>query len=353
MRHLTYFLTVAEEGHVGAAADRLGIAQPALSQRLRRLEAELDARLFDRTSRGMVLTPAGQALRSEASGLLARFETMRAEVARAAGGAADVLRLGVPAQIPAGVLAAALGDLAASLPLLEVELHDVATPRQRARLADGRLDAGLALVAGGSRSGGHERVGHGSVDNGPELLTGPVVEMPLGVVIARTSELVARTELTLADLDGQGVILPGDDLGLRDATLAACRAGGFRPARVREATQPEVALALVAAGEGVAFDGGVIARKEPRVAWRPLAGPAPGWRMAVVWPADRPHPAAPAVADAVAEALAEAVGTSEARRGPADDGASDSAPRSRHGPWAVVNAGFDAGLHTRLSDATP
>jgi DNA-binding transcriptional LysR family regulator len=348
VRHLTYFLTLAEEGHVGAAADRLEIAQPALSQRLRRLEAELGARLFDRTSRGMVLTPAGEALRAEAPGLLARFDAVRREVALAARGEAGTFRLGVPAQAPGAALAAALAALAATRPGLRVELHDVPTPGQRLRLADGRLDAGLAIVAGGADSGG----------DGPRLVVGRVVEVALGVVVARTSPLAARTELTLADLAGHDVVLPGDDPELRDGTLAACRSGGLAPRSVREAAQPEIALALVAAGEGVALDGGAIARKEPRVAWRPLTGTAPAWRLAVVWPADRSHPAAPAVAHAIAEALAEAVGAGGSGSGQADGSrvagdAGDARPPSRHGPWAVVNAGFDAGLHAQATDAGP
>lgn len=435
VRHLAYFLAIAEEGHVGDAADRLGIAQPALSQRLRRLEAELDARLFDRTSRGMVLTPAGEALRAEASGLLARFAAMRTEVARAARGDAGTLRLGVPAQAPGGALAAALAALGRSHPALRVELHDASTPRQRVQLADGRLHAGLALalaapaptpragaVAGpaigaaavpesgggppaasgspgggsgpvgrfgprsapgerdpgrnagsGSGSGGGAAVGAPGFAAGPGsgvgdealagagdgagLVVGPVVDVPLGVVVARTSPLAAHTELALADLAGEGAVLPADDPDLRDATLAACRAGGWVPARVREAAQHEVVLALVAAGEGVAFDSGAIARKEPRVAWRPLAGPVLAWRMAVVWPDGGSHPAVPAVASAVAEALAEAAQPGwpgdPAQPGGSEGGGGEASRRSRHGPWAVVNAGFDAGLHGRLSDAAP
>jgi len=112
----------------------------------------------------------------------------------------------------------------------------------------------------------------------------------------------------------------------------------------------------VAAGEGVAFDGGAIARKEPRVAWRPLAGAGLAWRMAVMWPAGGTHPAAPAVASAVAEALAEAAGPggpgAGGGSGGADSGGAGSggaARRSRHGPWSVVNAGVDADLHARVS----
>jgi DNA-binding transcriptional LysR family regulator len=341
VRHLTYFLTLAEEGHVGDAADRLGIAQPALSQRLRRLEVELGARLFDRTSRGMVPTAAGEALRAEAPGLLARFDAVRTEVARAARGEAGTFRLGVPAQAPAAALAAALAALAATRPGLRIELLDVPTPGQRLRLADGRLDAGLAIVAASADPSGDE----------PRLVAGRVVDVALGVVVARTSPLAGWTELALADLAGHDLVLPGDDPELRAGTLAACRAGGLAPACVREAAQPEMALALVAAGEAVAFDGGAFARKEPRVAWRPLTGAGPGWRLAVVWPAQRPHPAAPAVADAVADALAEAFGPAGSGGGPAGAGAA-SRP-SRYGPWAVVNAGFDAGLHARVTDAGP
>lgn len=91
LRSLRYFLVVAEELHFGRAADRLGIAQPPLSQRIRRLETDLDARLFDR-GRHVELTEAGQILLAEARDLLARWERTTTLVAKAHRGETDALR---------------------------------------------------------------------------------------------------------------------------------------------------------------------------------------------------------------------------------------------------------------------
>jgi hypothetical protein len=184
--------------------------------------------------------------------------------------------------------------------------------------------------------------------------------MPLGVVLPRQAPLAARTELALADLAGSGLVLAPRPSGpeVYDGLLAACRAQGFDPVRVRHAASPELVLGLVLAGEGVAFDSGAVARKEARVAWRPLRGPGLAWRLAVVWPAERPHPAAGPLAHAVADALADdGTGTGPGVRphrsasapfGPVEPAAGTSPPGSpptaprRDGPWTVVNAAFHA-----------
>ncbi|SDK78621.1 regulatory helix-turn-helix protein, lysR family [Glycomyces sambucus] len=84
MRHLECFLAVGEERHFGRAAERLGMEQPPLSQRIRRLEKELDAELFDRSGGQVALTPAGHVLMREAPELLRRHQRMRSLVKRAA-----------------------------------------------------------------------------------------------------------------------------------------------------------------------------------------------------------------------------------------------------------------------------
>jgi DNA-binding transcriptional LysR family regulator len=115
LRSLRYFLVVAEELHFGRAADRLGIAQPPLSQRVKRLEAELDAKLFDR-GRRVTLTEAGEVLRAEARDLLSRWDRMTALVAKAERGEVDALRAGVPPELPGRVLAAILTGFAEECP---------------------------------------------------------------------------------------------------------------------------------------------------------------------------------------------------------------------------------------------
>src|SRR5690242_14713125 len=101
LRHLRYFLAVAEELHFGRAAARLHIAQPALTQQIRRLETLLGARLFDRTSRTVALTPAGVVLRERAEALLGHAQRDLAEVSRIGQGGQGTLYLGfVPSVLP-------------------------------------------------------------------------------------------------------------------------------------------------------------------------------------------------------------------------------------------------------------
>lgn len=104
LRQLRYFVAVAEELHFGRAAQRLGIAQPPLSQRIRRLETDLGARLFERDSRHVELTEAGQILLAEARDLLARWDRTKALVGKAHRGEIDALRVGVPPNSPDGSL---------------------------------------------------------------------------------------------------------------------------------------------------------------------------------------------------------------------------------------------------------
>ncbi|GGV19577.1 LysR family transcriptional regulator [Streptomyces griseoflavus] len=317
LRHLRLFVTVAEELHFSRAAERLGMAQPPLSQAIRALERELGAELFDRSPRGVRLSAAGAALLEEARDLLAREERLRALARRAADGGLGTLRAGVPPDTTAAVLSALLAACAEDAPGLAVDLQEVATEEQVRLLVSGGLDVGLV---------------HHPVD-ATELRLGPEVSRDLGVVLPRTSPLARLTEPGLADLSGHDLVLfpRAHAPGWYDRILDVCRAGGFVPGRLRHASHPEFLLALVAAGHAVAFDQGTVARKEPRVAWRPLAGRPLAQRVSGAWPAARtPHPAARRFADLAAGVLSRDH-TAAAHRAtvprPRDD-----TPR----PWSVI-----------------
>ncbi|MEV6429340.1 LysR substrate-binding domain-containing protein [Nocardia sp. NPDC051463] len=309
LRQLRYFIAVAEELHFGRAAERLGIAQPPLSQRIRKLEADLGARLFDRDSRRVALTEAGQILLAESRDLLARWERTTALVGKAHRGEIDALRVGVPPELAGRVLAAVLTAFESRD--IRVDLQELSTAEQVRLLADRQLDAGLLQHP-------VDMIG---------LETGPAVDTPLGVVLPRDSPLAMCSSLTLADLAGHGlVIFPRAAApGLYDATLRTCWDHGFRPTSVQHARNPEFVLGMVLSGRGVAFDQGMVAQKEPRVVWRPLPEGTLSWRLSLAWPAAAPHPRVRELAELVANVVQ-------------GDGASRPAPVQEvpQRPWNVV-----------------
>ncbi|MET4925978.1 LysR substrate-binding domain-containing protein [Streptomyces sp. PSRA5] len=279
LRQLRHFTVVGEELHFGRAAERLGMAQPPLSQRIRELERELGVELFDRSRRQVRLTPAGAVLLDEARELLAGVGRMRELVARAGRGEYGTLRVGVPPELPGSVLGAVLTEFAALAPEVRLDLREFNSAEQLELLAGHGLDAGLV---------------HHPLDPAALLHSGPVIEPPLGVVLPRVREPAgAGGDITLGELAGRALVTHPREAApaLYDATLAACRDEGFHPVRVSTARSPEVMLGLVIAGHGVAFSHPAIARKEPRVVWRPLALRAPLWRLVFAWPARAPHPA--------------------------------------------------------------
>ncbi|GIF77163.1 LysR family transcriptional regulator [Asanoa siamensis] len=278
-RHLRQFLVVADELHFGRAAERLGIAQPPLSQAIQRLERELGVELFDRSRRQVTLTVAGRLLTAEAPTLLAAEDRIRLVLRKVADGEIGTLRAGVPPELPAATLQALLAGMAARTPGLDVDLHELTSAEQLRMLAEARLDIGLV---------------HHPVDLSEGLRAGPVVGVRLGVVLPRTSSLARLRELALADLTGHDLALfpRATAPAWYDEILDTCRAHGFTPAAVRHARNPDFLLGLVLARGCVAFEPETTARRETRVAWRPLAGAVLERRTSAVWPTRSPHPAA-------------------------------------------------------------
>ncbi len=308
-RHLRYFLVVADELHFSRAAELLGIAQPPLSQAMRRLERDLGVTLFDRLPRGTELTAAGHALRDEAERFLAAEQRLRALMHSIRDGDLGTLRAGVPPETPAPVLSELLRRLAEQAPGLDVDLQELSTAEQLDQLAGARLDVGLV---------------HHPVD-AADLVHGPVTRVRLGVVLPRTSPLTRLPELTLEHLAGHGLVtFPRSTApSWYDALLATCRGHGFTPSRVRHARNPEFLCGLVLAGLGIGLEREAAVRREPRLAWRPLTGDPLWQETSAVWPARGPHPAAARFAAVARDVLETRPGRPDRIVG---------AP----GPWSVV-----------------
>ena len=247
LRHLRYFIVVAEEGHITRAAERLGIQQPPLSQLIKAIERELDVQLFHRRPRGVELTDAGRAFLDNSRAALAQldhtFETTR-RTARGEQG-----RISVGYSISAALhplLARVIREFRDTYPLVSVTVADGFPDDLVERMRNDQID----VICVGTAVANPEGI---VIDL---LLEEPmVVALPSGHALAR-AENRGNTALSWKALANEAFILLGRPHGAlalqMNAIVAACQAAGFSP-RVRHVVLNNISrLALVAAGLGIA-----------------------------------------------------------------------------------------------------
>lgn len=243
LRHLRYFIAVAEEGHITRAAERLGMQQPPLSQQIKAMERELGAQLFRRKPRGVELTDAGRTLFAEANAVLAHLERALEATRRTARGEQGRLCVGIAPTAPFHPLVPrAIRDFREAFPLVSLTLEEGLSHEVTERLCSDRMD--IAFVRNAAIR----------VDT---LVVTPLLDEPM--VVALSSHHVAirgkrETALRLERLANDPFVLIGPPgTGLHDETVAGCRAAGFTPRIGQQAPRITSALGLVAAGLGVAL----------------------------------------------------------------------------------------------------
>jgi DNA-binding transcriptional LysR family regulator len=260
LRHLRYFVAVAEEGHVTRAAERLGIQQPPLSQQIQALERELDVQLFRRKPRGVELTPAGRALFDEACAILARADEAIAATKRAAQGETGRIGIGFTSSasfhpfVPRVIRA-----FREAHPLVALALEESGTTELVAALRTRTIDAAFVRSPFG---------------DSPDLTVRPLLEEPMVAALPSGHALSAPGEaLPLAALAEETFVLYRRPVGpgLHDAIIAACDRAGFSPRIGQEAPRMLSTLSLVAAGLGVTVVPASMSRLEAEgVVYRPL-----------------------------------------------------------------------------------
>ncbi|MDQ1105677.1 LysR substrate-binding domain-containing protein [Nocardioides zeae] len=272
LRHLRYFVAVAEECHFGRAAERLHIAQPPLSQQIKQLEAHLGVTLLTRSTRRVELTAAGAAYLDHARAILASVDRAADDARRVADGCVGRVAIGFTGSATYELLPRLARVLRAELPDVEVELHgEILTPGQVARLHDGSLDVGVLRPP----------VEDDALD--VHLLR----REPLVAVLPDAHPLVAAPGISavrLADLAGESFVTypSGHRSVVHEAVLAACRAAGFEPQPVAEVAETSTLVSFVAAGLGVALvPESVQHLRITGAAYRPLAGTAPSVDLGV------------------------------------------------------------------------
>lgn len=241
LRHLRYFVAVAEERHITRAAERLGIQQPPLSQQIRALEAELQVQLFRRKPRGVELTQAGEALLGEARAILQQVEHAVAATRRTAEGEEGRVGLGFTSSASFHpFVPRAIRRYRERYPRVALRLEESGTGELVAAIREERLDAAFVR----SPIGEAEGIAVHAVLQEPM-----VAALPAGHPLASAVE----TPLALAALAAETFILYRRPLGpgLYDAIIAACQRAAYSPNIGQEAPRMLATLSLVAAGLGV------------------------------------------------------------------------------------------------------
>lgn len=270
LRHIRYFLAVAEEANFTRAAAKLGIGQPPLSQQIRDLEAEIGAALFHRVPHGAELTAAGEAFLTEAKASLASAEKAKLSAQRANRGETGRLALGFTASSAFNpVVSTTIRRFQARWPDVRLSLTELNTLSLMEKLHRGELDATFMRP---------------SLDDPPGVRLKRLADEPMVVALPASHPLAKRETLPLALLATEPFILFPRLVGLSlfDDVVLACRHAGFELTVAQEAPQISSVVNLVAAELGVSIVPESIAQiKLDGVAYRPIEGPPAVARLAL------------------------------------------------------------------------
>jgi DNA-binding transcriptional LysR family regulator len=230
LRQLTYFVAVAEERHIGRAAERLCLSQPPLTRHIKTLEEDLGVELFVRTARGMVLTQAGEALLHDARNILGMIERAAERVLRTGAGKVGRLDVGIYGSATFGLIPRILAMFRQQNPEVDIHLHYAQTPAQIAALREGRV----LLV--------FERL----LPQEPDIEVELVAKERVLVALSEGHRLAKQATIPIASLKGE-TLRVGTSPSATATLVDLCRRHGFEP---RLAPASDVIMATLHAAIG-------------------------------------------------------------------------------------------------------
>lgn len=268
LRHLRYFIVLAEELHFGRAAERLHIAQPGLSQQIQALERELGVQLLDRNRRKVELTTAGLTLLKEGRRAMAEMDRALEITRRTGQGEIGSLRIGAADSAVLDILPRLLRDYRKRYPGVDLVIRELPSPDQVAAIERGDLDVGFVRIA-----------------NPVAGMTAILIrEEEVGVYLPEGHRLSRKARIDLEALAGEPWVLhPASRPSWADFMISVCRAKGFEPIIGHVANETTAALSLVAAGLGVTLVPETLKElSRPGIIYRSLARPAPRTQLHLV-----------------------------------------------------------------------
>jgi LysR family transcriptional activator of glutamate synthase operon len=276
LRQLRYLLALADEQHFTRAAARLHIAQPALSQQVKRLEDEVGVALVDRTTRHVALTPAGELLVARARRALAEVDAAAAELSDLAGVRTGRVEIGAMRSTGRFDLSALLAAFHARHPGIELIVREEPSEVMLQRLHADTLDVAFLAV--------------NTLDAGPDIQLHPLWTEPLVALLAPGHPLAGRRRLDMAELRNERFVVWGEGGSMRRIVVQGAREAGFEPALAFESTESPRIRAMVSRGLGVALAPASEAEHEgPPVAVVPVRRPSLARDVTLAWRANRRH----------------------------------------------------------------
>ncbi len=261
LRLLRYFTVVAEELHFSRAAARLHMAQPPLSQQIRRLEGELGVQLLARSKRHVELTEPGRQFLASAREILAQVDRAVLQVQRAARGEVGQITIGLVSSASyEDTLPRVLRAYRECYPAVSITLQEMSSGEQLAALREGRIQVGFLRPP----------------IREPGITTLTVLREPLVAVLPAEHPLAGRRRIPIGALARDAFIMipPSHGLGILDLVMGACLKAGFTPRIEQEAKEIQTVVGFVAAGFGVSLLPATVHRlSHSGVAYVPLAPP--------------------------------------------------------------------------------
>lgn len=269
VRHLRYFVVLSEELHFTRAAERLHMAQPPLSQRIKELEHEVGVALFHRRKTGVEITEAGALLLEHAREVLDKVTGAEEAMHRIRPGTRGEILTALPPDTDPVTIATLVETYERLAPDVLINIRELHTDDQVNMLLNGELD--VAVVRHPVSTVGLE--------------SGPIVSRPVGALIRRDHPLADVEELRLNQLAGQPLILFQRYMAsaVYDEILTTCRDSGFLPSSIRHARNRDFAYGLVLANRGVYFQAKPWADPPAELVWKPLAGQPLAWKTSALW----------------------------------------------------------------------
>lgn len=270
LRHIRYFVTLAEELHFGRAAERLNMAQPPLSRQIQQLEEELGTQLFERSHRRVRLSQAGEVFLTGAKRILGDTKLAVEETQRTGRGERGSLSIGFVVSVAYEIVPLAVREFRSRFPNVQIRLHEMTTMEQIDAMHRETIDLGFL------RSPVEVSTLNQQVVRREEFVVALHVSHPLAV----------ERRIDLGALKGEPFVLfqRQMDADHYDEIVRACAIHGFVPNVVQETTQMNTTINLVAAGLGASLVPRAVSCMERKgVVYRELSQPVIGFEISMVW----------------------------------------------------------------------